>query len=162
MEIYRVVLDIAGLNVYDIGTKFSNVLKKRYNMAEHFMEDVRLRIDNTLLSRKGAVFVCSNVVNAHDWYQKIDVNQHLNYYVYKLSCDGHIQWHNSVFYESVFLSYYYRNRVDELLVFSRRENAEKYWTTEIEQDDSKAEGLFWGEAKILERTHYDCFQKVIL
>ena len=162
MEIYRVVLDIEGLEVYDIGTKFSNVVKKRYNLAEHFMEDVRLRVNNTLLSRKGAIFVCCNEANAHDWYRKIDANQHLNYYIYKLSCDGQIQWHNSVFYENVFSSYYNRNRADELLVITRQENAEKYWKTEIKQDDSKAEGLFWGEAKILERIHYNCMQKTLL
>ena len=84
MEAYRVILDIEGLEVYSLRRKIINKVKNRYNLAEDFLEDIRLKIDDTLLPRKGAIYVCYNISNAHKWYKKIDAKQQYNYYIYKL------------------------------------------------------------------------------
>lgn len=154
-EIYRVILDIDGLEVYDTESIISNKLKKRYNEVEEFMDSERKKIDESLLSRKGAVYVCLGIENAHKWYKRIDANQQLDYYVYKLCLKGEIQWHDSKYYENVFMLHYRKDIANEMLLGSMYENVEKYWKTKISPDSITAEGLFWGEAIVLERKHYN-------
>lgn len=155
MEIYRVILDIEGLDVYDKGSIISNKLKNRYNEAEDFMDSERKKIDKSLLSRKGAIYVCCGIENAHKWYKKIDANQQLNYYVYKLCLKGRIQWHDSKYYENVFMLHFRKDIVNEISIGNINENAVKYWKTKVSPNSITAEGLFWGEAIVLERRYYN-------
>lgn len=147
------ILDIEGLEVYSLRRKIINKVKNRYNLAEDFLEDIRLKIDDTLLPRKGAIYVCYNISNAHKWYKKIDAKQQYNYYIYKLLLHGKVQWHNSKFYENVFSSFY-NHSTSVIPQFDIEYNAEKYWTFPISPLDTFAEGLFWGQATILDRMYF--------
>ena len=158
MDVYRVVLDIAGLKVYDVGMKITNRQKGRYNDVEIFMDNIRKELNCSFLPRKGATYVCFDMESARHWYTKIDASQKLNYFVYKLKIEGCIQWHDSRFYENVF-SMYSSNK--ESCPVMLRYYAFQYWLSSPKHDLIYTEGLFWGNAVVLERKHYNFMHEEI-
>ena len=152
MIAYRVILDIKDIMVFEPGMTIYNKKKERYNEAEQFMEDVRLKLDNNILPRMGAIYVCNSLEHAHKWYSKVDAKQHLNYYIYKLNLIGQIQWHNPFFYEKVFSLVYNENETKN--EFELNKNAKSYWLSEYSEDNLLSEGLFWGKAIVIERYYF--------
>lgn len=161
MKAFRVVLDIKSLNILDIGSIISNTIKDRYNKAENFMETIRCQLENSRFPREGAIYIANNIENAHAWYKKIDANQHLNYYIYKLDLNGRVQWHNAKYYENVFQLCFNQSIPLEIRFSEMRDNAIKYWMEEISPENVNSEGLFWECATILERKHYNYLQNEI-
>lgn len=159
-EVYRVVLDIDNLPIYDVGMKLKKREKKRCNEAEIYLEKVRENRNKFCLPRIGATYVCANLNNAHKWYVKIDAKQNKCYYVYKLAIEGHLQWHNSVYYEYFFKNYYKQKRRKMCKMFLQK-LANDYWNSKINKKAQSAEGLFWGTAIVLERKHFNHVQQEI-
>lgn len=155
MEVYRVVLKIEGLTILNPGECISNKTKICYNPVEDFLELKRKEINQELLPRKGAIYVCKSLEQAHYWYNKINGCQPLNYFIYHLLLEGKVQWHNSIIYENLFSLFTKNPKVNLNTIRDKEMLAYNYWTNFISPSNPFAEGLFWGTAIVLNRMFYD-------